>query len=68
MRLFTLHLFVSIIHIDEIGDPLKDFTNTAFLDRFVYRNPKSLDKAKHSLMKYKAKGTSLQSHSRSMDA
>ena len=22
------------------GDPLEDFTQTAFLDRFVYRNPK----------------------------
>ena len=28
-------------HVAYAGDPLKDFTSVAFLDRFVYRNPKA---------------------------
>jgi hypothetical protein len=27
-----------------VGEPLKDFTNMAFLDRFVFRNPKMQSK------------------------
>jgi hypothetical protein len=42
-------LYVAIVvgkSIEYSGDPLKDFTSMAFLDRFVYKNPKKIDAAK----------------------
>jgi hypothetical protein len=44
----SLPLFASIIlsflMSRYLGDPLQDFTSMAFLDRFMYKNPKQLDK------------------------
>ncbi|KAI8788116.1 CCAAT/enhancer-binding protein zeta [Biomphalaria glabrata] len=44
VRLYSVMLMKGQpIHYD--GDPVKDFTLARFLDRFVYKNPKKIDKA-----------------------
>jgi ribosome biogenesis protein MAK21 len=41
--------------IEYLGDPLADFTTIAFLDRFMYKNPKQLDKESGGVMALRAR-------------